>query len=572
MPQRLGREVYDGRTAAKREQLTVDAADYVDRGAPAAAQRPTGASPAAAQPRGGEPRFGADRQRSSSPERPRTQRQTARSQRPSAARPSAQRQQANRGAAARPQARPTSRTRRAQQPQPAPAATQRKGMEPKELLSGAPEFAQWLSIRIFAGIMAVGLVVGLLFFLRPTTSQLENRELTQFPAFSIETVLNGEYFAQLSLWYADTYPLREVLVGWSRSLTGLFGIQPQQQLVGSDQTADELPPAEQATNLNIEERKQVEVPTEQAMADDIQANVMGRLYVENGAAYSVYYFSQESVEQYATAISIAAQRLDGIANVYSIIVPNNSAVMLDEQTLNDLGGTDQSQAIDYFYSLYDPNVRTVRVLDALRASAKDEYLYFRSDHHWTADGSYIAYVLYCQRAEIDPVDKSTLETVTFEPFLGSYYTELDLPAMAENPDYVKAYYPNGTNDMIYWDEAGNPVESHVINDVSGWAENSLYNTFIAGDQAETHIYNPAFNDDSSVLVVKDSFGTCFVPWLVNNYQNTWVIDFRYTGQNIVDFVKEHEIQNVIFLNNIEIAGTTTVANMLTSEVTDSSAG
>ena len=443
--------------------------------------------------------------------------------------------------------------------------------QPKPNVAGASDVAKSIALRVFAGIMALGCVIGLLFFLRPTTSDLEKRELTPFPEVKVETILNGEFFSDLSLWYSDTYPLRELLVSADKALEGLFGIQPDQQLVGADQSADQLPSGGEESDLDLESRQSVEAPTEQAMAEDIQANIMGRLYVEDGAAYSVYYFSKESVQQYAAAISIAAQRLEGTADVYSLIVPNNSAVMLDEKTLSDLGGSDQSQAIDYFYSLYDPLVHTVKVLDVLRANNSD-YVYFRSDHHWTADGAYLAYRQFCERKGIEPVDKNTLQTTVFQPFLGTYYSQLDLDAMADNPDYVTAYYPNGTNDLTYWNEAGEEVDANVIQDVTGWNESSLYNTFICGDQPETHIHNPEITDGSSILLVKDSFGTAFAPWLVNSYQDVWVIDFRYTSENIVDFVKDHGIQDVLFLNNIEIAGTTSVANMLTSEVTDSSAG
>ena len=442
--------------------------------------------------------------------------------------------------------------------------TSSKTGAPKPNVTGATPALMKVALGVFAALMACGLVVGLV-FPRPAASELENRQLTAFPAITLQGILDGQFFSDLSLWYSDTYPLREMLVSADRTLEGLFGIQPSQQLVGTDKQADEISTA--ADTVDVEARQSVEVPTEEAMAEDIQGNIMGRLYVEDDAAYSVYYFSQEAVQQYAAAMSIAAQRLEGQADVYSIIVPNNSAVMLSESTLESLGGTDQAQAIDYFYSLYDPLVHTVKVLDVMRQQ-NGQYLYFRTDHHWTADGAYVAYQQFCERKGIEPVDKEALETKTFQPFLGSYYTQLDLQSMADNPDYVKTYYPEGTNTLIYWNDQGDEVESSVIQDVDGWADSSLYNAFICGDQPLAHIYNPNFTDDSSVLLVKDSFGCAFAPWLANSYQNVWIIDFRYTDQNIVDFVQEHGIQDVIFLNNIEIAGTTTVANMLTSEVTE----
>ena len=120
--------------------------------------------------------------------------------------------------------------------------------------------------------------------------------------------------------------------------------------------------------------------------------------------------------------------------------------------------------------------------------------------------------------------------------------------------------------MVYWGKEGEKIEAHVITDVEGWNKNSLYSTFIAGDEPISIIENPTITDGSSVLVVKDSFGNAFVPFLVNNYQTVYVIDYRYTDTNIVEYVKENKIQDVIFLNNISLAGTLTVAAKIDSMV------
>lgn len=430
-------------------------------------------------------------------------------------------------------------------------------------------------VRAFGAVMAVGCVAGLLVFAHPATSQLEGRELTKFPEFTLDSFLDGSYLEQVSLWYSDTFPGRDVLVNLGQDLKGLYGIQPETSLVGGNVQADELPPLETEQPAIDEqepqapeepkEREKVEVPTEEAMAADVQKNIMSGLYVKDGAAYSIYYFSQEAVENYTAAISTAADKLAGVANVYSVIVPNNSAALLDESVLESLGGTDQAKAIDYFNSLYSLNVRTVPILDVLR-DHRSEYTYFRTDHHWTALGAYYAYLEYCKAADIQPVDISSLKTMTFDGFLGSFYTELKNPAMADNPDEVIAYVPKGTNDMVYWGKEGEKIEAHVITDVEGWNKNSLYSTFIAGDEPISIIENPTITDGSSVLVVKDSFGNAFVPFLVNNYQTVYVIDYRYTDTNIVEYVKENKIQDVIFLNNISLAGTLTVAAKIDSMV------
>lgn len=100
--------------------------------------------------------------------------------------------------------------------------------------------------------------------------------------------------------------------------------------------------------------------------------------------------------------------------------------------------------------------------------------------------------------------------------------------------------------------------------MTGWASNSLYGTFIAGDQPLEHIHNPAKDDGSSCLVIKDSFGCAFAPRLVDNFEDLYIIDFRHSSQNIPEFVRENGIQNVVFVNNIALAGTLTVSDKLAS--------
>ena len=69
------------------------------------------------------------------------------------------------------------------------------------------------------------------------------------------------------------------------------------------------------------------------------------------------------------------------------------------------------------------------------------------------------------------------------------------------------------------------------------------------------IENPDLSDGSSCLVVKESFGNAFVPFLVDNYQTVYVVDYRYYPEGITGLIQEKGIQDVIFLNNISAATT-----------------
>ncbi len=430
------------------------------------------------------------------------------------------------------------------------------------------------SVYCVMGFIALFAIVGQLFFLRPDHSDLERRDLTPFPPVSAQGLMSGSFFSDLSLWYGDTFPLRELLVGLSRSLTSCYGLQPKTQMVGRTSGGDQVPTTDTTKTeaaAAAKDDEKVAVPDERAMAEEIQNKIMEGLYVNDGAAYNIYYFDQPSVEQYAKAINTCAKNVQGQATVYSIIAPTSAASILDEQTLQELGGADQHQAVKYFYSLYDDSVHGVDVCDALR-SHKDEYIYFRTDHHWTQLGAYYAYLEFCREKGVEPSDILARNRERFDRFLGTFYSELNNSEMEENPDFVDAYVPNSTNDMVVWDTDGNEIQTNVVTDVSDWAYDSKYSCFISGDRPLSRIDNPNKSDGSSCLVVKDSYGCAFVPLLVDDYETTWVIDFRYSDRSIPDFVLENDIKDVIFVNTIVLAGTDPVSSALLAQSQHGDAG
>jgi len=490
--------------------------------------------------------------------------------------------QRTRQAAAQRSAQGSAPVRRSAGKAPAPEAAQRRAMGGVRRQEGAPAgnkedlrrrgralaSSRRNAVRSVMVSFALFSVVGLLFFLRPARSDLEKRDLTPFPEFTWGRLVDGSFFSDLSLWYGDTYPLREPMVRLSQGMNALHGIQPKTQMVGGTVNKDELPvdgaEGEAAPVEAVDDKEVIEVPTERYMAEEIQSKIMEGLYVNDGAAYNIYYFSQESVEQYARAMNTCAKNLEGQATVYSIIAPTSAGALLDEQTLEDLGGTDQLQAIKYFHSLYDDAVHGINVYNTLRAH-NDEYIYFRTDHHWTQLGAYYAYAEFCRDKGVEPSNIFGREKMTFDGFLGTFYSELGNSDMEARPDYVDAYIPNSTNDMVIWDTDGNEIETNVVTDVSDWNMYSKYNCFISGDRPLSRIDNPLKSDGSSCLVIKDSFGCAFVPLLVDDYQTVWVIDFRYSDRSIPDFVREHNIQDVIFLNAIVLAGTDPVSSALLAQ-------
>ena len=80
-----------------------------------------------------------------------------------------------------------------------------------------------IGIRTFFVFLFVIAFIGLLLPLRPKESELEKRELSKFPKPTVSTVLNGEFFSDISTWYADTFPFRETLMSANAKMKKFYG-------------------------------------------------------------------------------------------------------------------------------------------------------------------------------------------------------------------------------------------------------------------------------------------------------------------------------------------------------------
>ena len=79
-----------------------------------------------------------------------------------------------------------------------------------------------LAIPFFL-VLGVLTVVSFIIPLRPTQSYEEKRNLAEFPEFSWETLVSGDYFDDITLWFSDTFPGRESWISLSSNLTTLHG-------------------------------------------------------------------------------------------------------------------------------------------------------------------------------------------------------------------------------------------------------------------------------------------------------------------------------------------------------------
>ena len=110
--------------------------------------------------------------------------------------------------------------------------------------------AKTLGLILPVLLLCVGFLAGLCWFLRPATSETEKRELTEFPAFTVESFLSGEFTDQVSLWYADTFPGREGFIKAYHGIQSLFGLRDEQFQQGD--MGDDIPDGPMNPNAPVD--------------------------------------------------------------------------------------------------------------------------------------------------------------------------------------------------------------------------------------------------------------------------------------------------------------------------------
>ncbi len=446
--------------------------------------------------------------------------------------------------------------------------------------SGADRGARYhvAKTRLFAAVMAGISVITWILPLRPTHSDMEQRDLARFPEFSWQALISGDYFDGISLWFSDTFPARESLIRARGSWEKLYGLHSMKIYGPNTPGGDVIPDASTApshatlpsidysatttgtsdssgtgstgTSSAGSTASTAPLPTRPTnVPGDGQITELGNILVVGNRAYEYYNFSKGTADSYIAAINHAAQTLSGRAVVYDMIVPTSTDVMLPEEIRQQINCSDQKRAIDYMYSGLS-GAYAIPVQDTLRQH-NNEYLYFYTDHHWTSLGAYYAYEKFMTMKGITPHALTDYKTETFDGFLGSFYASTQDAGLKTNEDTVYAYRPLADADMYFENSSGERTDWPVIMDVSSWSARYKYNTFIGGDNAFTCIRNHDLSDGSSIIVVKESFGNAFVPFLADHYETVYVVDYRYyEAMSLQQLVQTTGAREVLFLNNI----------------------
>ncbi len=271
------------------------------------------------------------------------------------------------------------------------------------------------------------------------------------------------------------------------------------------------------------------------------------IVVTGDAAMEMYSVAKQKLADYGATVNTLAAACPDV-KVYALLAPTRMEFYGPEEYRT--GSHSQKRGIEIAYGAMHENVVKVDAYDRLSRHT-DEYLYFRTDHHWTARGAYRAYEAFCASAGFTCKPLSDHETAQLDGFVGSMYRYTKSEALKNNPDTVEVFYPTVEAGGQFFstpamDDGKNlRIISTNITDAS-----SKYMAFIQGDKPLIKMTTDVGNGQK-ILLIKESYGNAFAPFLLENYSEVYVLDPRQEGvqgMNLPQFLRDNGIQNVLFLN------------------------
>lgn len=291
----------------------------------------------------------------------------------------------------------------------------------------------------------------------------------------------------------------------------------------------------------------VTVTVPEIQQPDNEANFLPNgMFIYNGAAYSQSrYAGDKKTQSFATLYDYYAQRFPS-TRISVIPAPMATITITDPKVLSEI--TDEGAILDKMATFMPDSVNFVNLKNVLREHA-NEYLYFKSDHHWTHLGAYYAYSEFAKSIGLTPTDLNAFEKqVLTTSYIGSMAKYTGVEQVKSFYDTIDAYLPTKSCTMTINSTAGIVKRDYCIA-----THYTTYTAFLRGDNAFTVINVPSNPQDKSVLVIKDSFGNAFVPYLTEHYGNIYVVDPRYVSMDLYEQFKDTNLTDIIFLITLQSA-------------------
>ena len=336
----------------------------------------------------------------------------------------------------------------------------------------------------------------------------ENRYLAEVPKFSFDNLLSGKFQDDLENYLRDQICFRDL---WITVKTGIQKASGDTDIGGAYVGKDGYD-FEKITPEDVDEKL-------------IQRNIK-----------AVQDYFADSTQ------SIPKDRLS------FLLVPSSGLVMADKLP-------DHARLFDQAAYIADIEeaMQEYHVVDVKETllSHNDSYLYYKTDHHWTSEGAYLAYEAWCDSMGMSCTPLENLQKqVQTETFRGSLYSKI-----LDADSAYDSIWTYGTDDAAFGSQSRVTIDGETAMDgcydAAQLTQKDKYKFFF-GDNYGTVLIDTdhAKKTGRNLLVVKDSFANTFVPFATENYDQITMIDLRYYNGDVQEYMSANEITDVLVLYNI----------------------
>lgn len=361
--------------------------------------------------------------------------------------------------------------------------------------------------RIIIGFLGFLAAASVASALKPPVvfSPSENKYLQKKPEFSLSTLLDGSYGTDYEAYLSDQFPGRN---GW----------------IGIKVLAERIQGKRDVNGVYFGKQDYL---IEKFEAEEIEGSMLDR-----------------NLDLLNSFLRDAEQML-GADRVRAMMVPTASQVLTSKLPFlaapYDQGAVSDRLAQGVSETILVP-------VEAKLAERREEEIYYKTDHHWTALGAYYGYRAWADSIGMTPWEPSEFDIQTVsEEFLGTVYSKVNVP---HDPDSIQLYLPKKpASYRIFYDGAETPGEMYTYKALEGKDQYSIY---MDGNHGLTEIRNEdlSLDQERRLLIIKDSFAHSFAPFAVNHFAETYMIDLRYFNLSPKVFMQEKGITDVLVMYQI----------------------
>lgn len=433
---------------------------------------------------------------------------------------------------------------------------------------------------IIVGVAFAVMTVVFVFFPRTQYSELEKRDLAEFPDLSnVENIKNdpGKFTAAISSWFSDTEPYRDQLMTLSMGIRGAMkgdfrseeetiSFRPADTGIPASSSDDKVDSKEDANGENgdatesgMDESGQTESDDEDDLNDGkAKLGNSGTIIVGKGdkvRALMAFGGTAKGGGGYVDLLNTLADEFPG-RNVYAMVAP-----LATEYYLPEKAAKASNPQKPFIYSVRDrlsPKVKFVDIYDELLKHKKED-IYLRTDHHWAGLGGYYAAKRLAETAGVPFKGLDAYDRHEIKGFVGSMYGYSKDISVKNAPETFVYYTPTQVgydaefvsytlNKNFKIVRESKPYKSAFFKKFKDGSGNA-YLTFIGTDQAYVKV-KTSTPGNRKLLIIKDSYGNAVPGNLFYSFNEVHVIDFRYFTHNLKEYVTKNGITDIAVCFNV----------------------